>query len=238
MKKLVILKLGESFPELRKQKGDFDDWILERIPDEHSFEYEVISVHKGDNFPEFSNTSAIIITGSHEMITENPEWCQKTSSWLLEAIEKQIPTLGICFGHQLLAQALGGNVDYNPNGPEYGTKSISLTDAGENNPLFLNLFGTIEVQMSHSQSIITLPAGSELLACSLIDPNSAFCYSNYVWGLQFHPEYDAFIMDQYVNDYKSSQNFSIESQNNTFMCKETTSGKVILKNFADFIKHK
>ena len=69
---------------------------------------------------------------------------------------------GICYGHQLLADALGGTVDYNLLGPERGTTEVTLLKAASTDPLFGGLPQTIEVHVSHSQLVLRLPSDALL----------------------------------------------------------------------------
>ena len=75
------------------------------------------------------------------MVTQHLQWSERIAEWLPEAAERQIPTLGICYGHQLLAYALGGKAGNNPQGPEFGTVDVHLTKKAQND--LLRLFGNM-----------------------------------------------------------------------------------------------
>ena len=91
----------------------------------------IINVHEGDALPPITQLSGIIITGSPAMVTEQQPWMLALAAWLPSVINANLPLLGICFGHQILAQTLGGTVGYHPQGREIGTVDISLTAAGK-----------------------------------------------------------------------------------------------------------
>jgi GMP synthase (glutamine-hydrolysing) len=112
--------------------------------------------------------------------------------------------LGICFGHQLLAYALGGKVANNPRGIEVGTVAISLTDTAAQDPLFQSLPQHFMAQLSHTQSVIELPPGARLLASSEMEPNQAFAWGRNAWGIQFHPEFDEEVIPHFIGYYREA----------------------------------
>ena len=98
--------------------------------------------------------------------------------------------LGVCFGHQLLAKAAGGEVIQNPRGREIGTVSVQLTEAGKRDPLFAWAGGSaeIEVQATHTDAVDPLPPAAVLLASNENCAAQAYRLSETVAGVQFHPE--------------------------------------------------
>src|SRR5207248_8736486 len=100
-----------------------------------------------------------------------------------------LPVLGVCFGHQLLARAAGGDVVQNPRGREIGTVRVPLTEAGCKDPLFSWASGAeIEVQATHVNAVDHLPCGATVLASNENTAAQAFRLSETVAGVQFHPE--------------------------------------------------
>jgi GMP synthase (glutamine-hydrolysing) len=133
------------------------------------------------------------------MVNDGEAWQQRTAAWLRDAVEAGVPVLGICFGHQLLAHALGGRVGPNPRGREIGTIDVTVADAAATDPLFGEMPARIELQATHLESVLELPPGAELLASSKLDPHHAFRVSGRpVWGVQFHPEFSAAVTRGYI----------------------------------------
>jgi GMP synthase (glutamine-hydrolysing) len=106
--------------------------------------------------------------------------------------------LGICYGHQLLAHALGGRVDWNPRGREMGTVAIELHEDARHDPLFHALPARFHAQATHLQSVTTPPPGAAVLARSALDDCHAFRWGASAWGLQFHPEFSTTHMRGYI----------------------------------------
>jgi GMP synthase (glutamine-hydrolysing) len=233
MKELIILKTGETIPTLLTKRGDFEDWILAGMGIRRS-SARIVPVFKGSRPPEIKTISGIVITGSPYPVTNKTAWSERTALWLSTAASQEIPILGICYGHQILAYSLGGRIADTLLGPEYGTIKIKLTEAAKDDPLFSNLSGTFEIQSSHYQAVIDLPHKAILLGASKVDPHAAYRYGEHVWGVQFHPEFDAEITAAYIHHHRER----IEKSNLDFRtllsnCRDTNSGKMILRNFAE-----
>ncbi len=197
-------------------------------------QFLIIDVSVGETLPDYNEISGIAITGSHAMVTDHHDWNERTARWLVGAVQRNIPTLGICYGHQLLAYTLGGRVVNNPNGLEFGTAEVTLTEAAKADPLFSFLPAKVHFQVSHTQSVIQLPPGATLLASTKMDANHAFRIGDCCWGVQFHPEFDADIVRRYIvreQDYLQAKGLRpdelIES------CFETPYGEMFLRRFAE-----
>jgi len=190
---LVLLKAGSAMEAVRQRYGDFEDWLAAGLglPEEH---IRLVRVEEGEKLPRPEECGAVVITGSHAMVTDNLPWSVALAQWLPEVVERGIPLLGVCYGHQLLAAATGGRVDYHPQGSEIGTVSIELLPEAADDQLFRGLPPSFPVQAYHSQSVRTLPPGAILLARNNFEPHHAFRIGACAWGVQFHPEYTQAVM--------------------------------------------
>lgn len=235
MKPILIIKTGSTFPEISKDRGDFEDWIISGMGLERK-KYLIIDVTKGEVLPDSDGISGFVITGSHAMVTDHHDWNKRTTKWLPGAVEKRIPTLGICYGHQLLAYALGGEVANNPSGIEFGTAEVTLTEAAGEDPLFSILPSKAHFQVSHTQYVNNLPPEAKLLASTSLDPNHAFVIGECAWGIQFHPEFDADIVKRYIEilrDHLHSKGFNPDALIEKSF--DTPFGGRFLKRFAEII---
>lgn len=233
MKPILIIKTGSTYPAISMDRGDFEDWIIAGTGLDRR-KFLIVDVSQGKSLPGFNEISGILITGSHAMVTDHADWNESTAAWLTGAIDRKIPTLGICYGHQLLAYALGGRIANNPNGLEFGTAEVKLTDAAKGDLLFSFLPAKVHFQVSHTQSVIQLPPGSKLLASTSLDPNHAFVVGDCAWGVQFHPEFDTDIVKRYIEifrDYLQAKGLQPEELIEKSF--DTPFGEKFLRRFAE-----
>jgi len=112
------------------------------------------------------------------------------------AVDDEIPVLGICLGAQLIAAALGARVRKNP-AKEIGWFEVVPTDAGHQDPLF-SKFGGPEMIFHWHGDTFALPQGAHHLARSEACPNQAFRFGDSAYGLQFHLEVDAVLIERWL----------------------------------------
>jgi len=117
MKSLFIIKAGCTFDTEVERLGDFETWV-ERGLGELPCSVVVIDVVDGEPLSAPSLCAGAVVTGSHAMVTDNLPWSMAIERWIRELIEAGVPFLGICYGHQLLGRAAGGEVGYHPRGRE------------------------------------------------------------------------------------------------------------------------
>lgn len=197
MKTFLILKTGSTFPALAQAMGDFDDWIGLRL-DVLGCKVRVIDA-RCDALPALAGLAGVVITGSHAMVSEREPWSEGAAAWLRAAVQAGVPVLGICYGHQLLAHCLGGEVGYHPGGIEIGSVEVQLLPGASGDPVLGALPPVFPVQVVHRQSVRTLPKGAVRLASNGHEPNQAFRVGVAAWGVQFHPEFSAQAMRAYVD---------------------------------------
>jgi GMP synthase (glutamine-hydrolysing) len=201
VKPCLIIKAGEKLPSLATTPGDYEQWIAAGMGLEPA-EYIVAAAYRGEALPGVNEISGAVITGSGAMVTDGEPWIEHCAAWLREAVTHGLPVLGICFGHQLLAHALGGVVDYNPAGIEVGSVTVTLQPEALHDLLLSALPAEFTAQLSHRQSVRRLPAQALLLASSEMEPHQAFAYGEYAWGIQFHPEFDEAIIRPFIDFYR------------------------------------
>jgi len=193
---VVILKTGSTYPGIKEKFGDFDEWFVRGLS--KSLDLTVVNTEAGELPGDPAAWDGIVITGSPAMVSDREPWSEKAAEWLAQAVDKAVPLLGVCYGHQLLAHALGGDVGYHPGGRESGTKRVELLASARNDPLFRGMPDSFRAHLTHKQSVLRLPPNATLLGRNEFEPHQAFRIGKCAWGVQFHPEFSEGIMRAYL----------------------------------------
>jgi GMP synthase (glutamine-hydrolysing) len=189
-----VLVTGDPVPNVERSRGSFSALIRETLGDAWAGEVVVVDARRGE-LPSKSETQALVITGSPESVASRLPWILEAESAVAELVRDGVPTLGICFGHQLLGQALGGLVEANPRGREIGTVELELVG---DDALFAGVTTPFRANMSHRDSVTRLPPGALVLGKSRLEPNAVVRFAPRAWGVQFHPEFDGDVMRGYI----------------------------------------
>lgn len=180
---LLIVQTGTT-----QLHGDYPAWFARAL----GRELPVLRAHQGERLSsgmERVRPQGLIVTGSPLSVTEQAPWMVQLGDDLLRVAARGTQVLGVCFGHQLLARAAGGEVVVNPKGREIGTVRVQLTSAARRDPLFAWAGeGELEVQATHLDAVDPMPDGATLLASNENCAAQAFRLSETVAGVQFHPE--------------------------------------------------
>ena len=168
--KILILDFGSQFTQLIARAVREANVFCEIIPFQKSFTIE-------------PGLKGIILSGSPFSVNE-----EKAPSVDVAAFIQQVPVLGICYGAQLTAKLFGGRVDKS-NKREYGRARLQKQ---KEDILFKGIADQSQVWMSHSDSIVALPEGFEILATTESIPIAGFkktgADTKALYGIQFHPE--------------------------------------------------
>lgn len=135
--------------------------------------------------------SGIVIASSIHSVNDDIPWVLGLHRAVESFMKKEIPMVGICFGHQLIANVLGGTVRRGDNGYELGITRVLLTDAGKHDRLFADVPKEFETPTNHGEVVTKLPDGSFELAYNDCYRNQAFLFMQgniCAYGVQFHPE--------------------------------------------------
>ena len=114
---------------------------------------------------------------------------------MARAVQQGHAVLGICFGHQLLGQALGGLVEKNPRGREMGTVKFEIV---ADDPIWDASHASTLAHATHVDAVTVLPPGARVLASTALEPHAAVRFGERAWGVQFHPEFDEQVMTEYI----------------------------------------
>lgn len=235
MRPLLIVKTGSSLPELVARRGDYEDWIragLGCAPER----VQVVCVQEGGRLPPPEAVAGVVVTGSSALVSRREPWSEATGRWLLEVLETRRPLLGICYGHQLLAQALGGRVGANPRGREIGSIEVLPRPEAADDLLLGGLPAPWRFQATHVEAVLELPPGARCLAGSRLDPHQAFAVGERAWGVQFHPEFDADVIRAYLRARRQIlRDEGLDADALLHGVRESAHGGRVLRRFAELL---
>lgn len=233
---LAIVKAGITFERTKKSLGDFEDWTARfmGVPTEH---IRILDSLGDTALPQdVEQFSGVVVTGSHSMVSDRETWSVRLGRWLGRLIKEEIPVLGICYGHQLLAHTAGGRVNYHPKGQEIGTVRIQLEEEGMKDRLLGDLPKYFYGHVTHSQTVLELPDGAVKLAGNDFEPHHAFRVGNCAWGVQFHPEYNREVMLSYINEQAENlRQRDCDVEKLRTCVRETPEANELLKRFASLV---
>jgi len=184
--------------------------------------------------PETFDFDGVLVTGSRASVYWDKPWIADLKEWVDEAIERDIPCLGVCYGHQLLADVLGGNVE---DMGEYEIGYREVTQSSES-PLFEGLDSAFTVFTTHSDRVVELPPGATQIAENEYGIHGF--QKDGVFSVQFHPEYDmatAEMVTKGKDDQLSEETLErvlagIDDENYAAACE----AKTLFDNFLEYIR--
>lgn len=236
--RMLIVKTGAAFSGARHRFGDFEDWFARAIGVD-LFDYVTVDVSREARLPSMDaldDYAGVVVTGSPAMVSHRLDWSEFAARWLARVVdEDRRPVLGVCYGHQLIAHALGGRVGPNPSGRQMGTQAFAVDDPGDE--LIGPLAPSADVQVTHLEAVIEPPPRARILGGTEADPHHALRFGRRSWGVQFHPEFDAAIMRCYVearSELLDGEGF--DSGAILEAVSETAVGSDVLRRFAAICK--
>ncbi|MEO0372392.1 MAG: type 1 glutamine amidotransferase [Pseudomonadota bacterium] len=165
--------------------GVFRDFLRR---DEHT--WDAVELDEGESLPSLDGYDALWVMGGPMDVWQEEQhpWLRAEKAIIREAVlNREMPFLGLCLGHQLLAEALGGTVGPSKI-PEIGVLDVNITDGGA---LFKGMPTTIESLQWHSAEVTQMPKGAQVLASSPACAVQAMAWKDHAYGLQFHMELEA-----------------------------------------------
>ncbi len=180
--KIGILQTGHAPDTMIDQTGDYDE-IFVRMLAGHGLNFLNFAVVDGQ-FPSRANAAdGWLITGSRHGAYDDLPWIAPLEALVREIDSLGLPLVGICFGHQIIAQALGGRVEQFDGGWAVGRTEYQQGDQ----ILTLNAW--------HRDQVTQRPDGARVLASNDFCENAILGYGDTIWSVQPHPEFNADFVD-------------------------------------------
>jgi GMP synthase-like glutamine amidotransferase len=188
MPKITIIETGVVSPANRARHGSFPQMFEQLLGEaDPSASFTTVRLADGEALPDPARLEAILLTGSPAGVYDDLDWIAPLERFVRAAYDAEIPMAGICFGHQLIAQALGGTVRKSEKGWGLGRH---VYDVVPDNGVIDG--EKIAIVASHQDQVIAPPAGATTILHSAFTPHAGLLYANgTALSVQPHPEFTA-----------------------------------------------
>lgn len=185
--KIGILMCGHTAPELRHSHTDYDQ-MFEKLLDGHGFTFASFDVENMQFPPSIETCDGWLLTGSKHGVYEEHPFIAPLEDFIRAAYATSIPMAGICFGHQLIAQALGGRVEKYAGGWALGSTAYEFIGKG-----------TMQLNAWHQDQVLDLPKDATPIATNDFCAYPALVYGDKAITVQPHPEFKGDLIAGYAN---------------------------------------
>jgi len=187
MMKIGILLVGRASEDLVDEYGTYAEMLIALInTEEQVFEFKTFNI-LDDEFPkDHLECDGWIVTGSPHGVYEEHSWIPTVSQMINNIYEANLPIFGVCFGHQLIAQALGGHVEKSEKGWGLGLHTYQVNNKTD---YMSNLSEEVTLNICHQDQVLRPPQGATIYAKSEFCENAGFYIKDKVLTMQAHPEF-------------------------------------------------
>ena len=198
--KLGILKTGRPPSSAIPQFGTYPD-MFKRLLGEDAYDYSVFAVDEGELPPSVTACDAYLVTGAAAGVYDPLPWIAQAEDFL-RAAKGKAALVGICFGHQLMAQAFGGKVIKSPKGWGLGEQEYRVL---KREP-WMDGAATFRLPGSHQDQVIELPPGAEVVAANDFSPMGALAWRDQpAISIQLHPEFEPAYASALIENRRGSR---------------------------------
>ncbi|MFN7224830.1 MAG: type 1 glutamine amidotransferase [Paracoccaceae bacterium] len=177
-----ILQTGLAPEALAPTMGDYPD-MFARLLDGYGFTFRTYRVVDGSFPADVHDCDGWLITGSKHGAYDDLPWIPPLEAFIRKAFDARVPVVGICFGHQIIAQAMGGRVEKFSAGWSVGPTEYDF----DGEPLTLNAW--------HQDQVVKRPEGAKVIASNAFCENAALLYDDRALTVQAHPEFSPTFVD-------------------------------------------
>jgi GMP synthase-like glutamine amidotransferase len=171
-----ILQTGLAPDILVETSGDYPD-MFARLLAGHGFTFRTYRVVEGQFPARVTECDGWLITGSRHGVYEDHDWIPPLEQFIRDTYAAHVPMVGICFGHQIIAQAMGGKVERYDGGWAVGATDYDF----QGQPITLNAW--------HRDQVVKAPAVAQVIATNDFCTNAALLYDDRIFTVQAHPEF-------------------------------------------------
>lgn len=171
-----ILQTGLAPEMLAPEMGDYPD-MFARLLDGNGFTFRTWRVVEGEFPASVHDADGWLITGSRHGVYEDHAWIPPLEAFIRDSFAAHVPMVGICFGHQIIAQAMGGRVERYDGGWAVGPQDYDF--GGE----------TLTLNAWHRDQVVEAPKGAKVIASNDFCTNAALLYDDRALTVQAHPEF-------------------------------------------------
>lgn len=176
--KIGILKCGRAPEGMRDSLGDYDE-LFQKLLRGRGFSFESWHVENMEFPASVHDAEGWLITGSRHGVYEDHGFIPPLEDFIREAYRESVPLVGVCFGHQIIAQALGGTVVKYAGGWAVGPQDYVI----DGKPMVLNAW--------HQDQVVSLPPDAQIAGQNSFCENAALIYGDRAFTIQPHPEFEA-----------------------------------------------
>ncbi len=224
--KIGILQTGRVPEHMQPEHGDYGD-IYQNLLTGHGFEFEVFAALDGVLPKSVNDADGWIITGSKFSAYGEYDWITALEEFLRQAYHANVPIIGVCFGHQILAQALGGKVEKFSNGWSVGATNYAMNDGR-----------TDTVMAWHQDQVTKLPPGATVTGSSDFCKYAMLSYGDKALSIQAHPEFTPQFVSDLIGARRDLLPEKIADDALESLDVKLTSSKVADQFAAFFLNHK
>jgi GMP synthase-like glutamine amidotransferase len=164
---------------------------------------ETVALVDNEPLPDQGDVEAIMITGSPVGVYDPVAWIGPLKDWIRANAIARIPQVGICFGHQIIAEAFGGRVDKAPQGWGLGRHEYAVTPSEALGRCLPSSFG---IAVSHQDQVLQAPDNAAVIASSTFTPFAALLYKDApAFSLQGHPEFCSHFTDALIRSRRGTR---------------------------------
>jgi GMP synthase-like glutamine amidotransferase len=223
--KIGILQCDHIIKEIANRYGDYDVMFAKLLAG-HNFEFVTFNVVDMEFPKSIHDADGWLLTGSRFGAYDDLPFIAPLEESIREAYAGNVPMVGICFGHQIIAQALGGKVVKFDGGWAIGPTEYHFDE-----------LGTVALNAWHQDQVVALPEGAKVIASNAFCENAALIYGARVLTIQAHPEFGNPIVRGYVELRRGLPEYPDEIMTKAWgKLKSATDSTLIVDRIANFFK--